>query len=399
MKEIYRWGRRFLAKIWLKVHPSVFIIGVTGSYGKTNTTTAIATVLAQKFKTLQTDLNLDTIYNLPTTLLKLRGQQKLVLEYGIDHRGEMDDHLFLVKPQMGVITGINPTHSDPELLGSLENIIKEKGKLIAVLGKDDYALLNYDDGKVRGMAKLTKARVVWYGQNLKCDYRAEKIKVGLKGTSFDLVNGEKKIRLKTGLVGRHFVYACLAAAAAGRLSGLSWQRIKKGLSRLKPLKGRLSVEKGPRGAILLNDSLRANPASTMAGLQVLTELKAKKRKIAVLGEMGELGEMKEAGHREVGRFAAKSKPDYLIGVGPLTKYILEEAKGVKSFWAKDVAAAAAALGRILAKEDMLYVKGSLLKHLERILLILKKQKVGCRVVSCHFYRHCATCSYLKSGLK
>jgi UDP-N-acetylmuramoyl-tripeptide--D-alanyl-D-alanine ligase len=356
--------------------------------------------LTQKFKTLQTDLNLDTLYNLPITLLKLRPwHQKLVLEYGVDHRGEMDRHLSLIKPQIAVITGINPTHSEPELLGSMANIVKEKSKLLTSLPPSGYAILNYDDEKVRAMAGATKAKVIWYGLTNKADYGAEKIRVSFKGTNFDLVNKEKRIRLTTGLVGQHFVYACLAAVAVGRLSGLSWENIRTGLAWLRPLKGRLSLEKGPRGSILINDCLRANPASTMAGLQLLKDLKTKSKKIAVLGEMGELGETKEENHREVGRFAAKNQPDYLIGIGPLTKYLLAEARDVKSFWAKDVSEAAKILAKILKKGDLFYLKGSLLRHLERVLLILRRQKVSCRVISCHFYHPCQTCSYLASGLK
>ena len=132
-KQPFHQARRVLAKTWLKFFPNLTIIGVTGSYGKTNTTRAIAQVLAEKYQTLQTDLNLDTVYNLPITLLHLRpGHQKLVLEYGVDHQNEMEQHLSLVKPSIAVVTGINPTHSEPELLGSVSGIIREKSKLLAV---------------------------------------------------------------------------------------------------------------------------------------------------------------------------------------------------------------------------------------------------------------------------
>lgn len=98
LKIIFHQSRRLLAKFWLKLNSQVTVIGVVGSYGKTNTTRAISVVLSSKYKTLQTDLNLDTIYNLPITILKLRPfHQKLILEYGVDHRGEMAFHLSLAK--------------------------------------------------------------------------------------------------------------------------------------------------------------------------------------------------------------------------------------------------------------------------------------------------------------
>jgi len=403
-KQPFHFLRRKAAKLWLKFFPNLTIVGVTGSYGKTNTARAITQVLSEKFPTLQTDLNLDTVYNLPITILRLRPKHRaLVLEYGVDHKNEMDYHLSLVRPQISVITGINPTHSDPELLGSLGGIIEEKSKLLRVLSKDGWAILNWDDKKVRKMRKATKAKIIRYGTSFECDYQAKDIKVDFSGTSFTLCSQKEKIKIKTGLVGRHFVLNCLAAAVVGKIKGLSWEEIKKGLAKLKPLIGRLSIEKGPRGSILLDDHLRANPASTLAGLQALVDLPTKGKRIAVLGEMGELGDSAKKEHQRVGRELAKLKKiDYLISLGPLQKLTAQAAirAGMKKeqvFWVKDVSEAAEVLKKILQVGDLIYLKGSLLRHTERILLILKGKKVGCRFVSCHYYWQCQNCPCLLSG--
>ena len=407
-KQPFHQSRRFIAKLWLHFFPHLTIIGITGSYGKTNTTRAIAQVLSEKYKTLQTDLDLDTIYNLPITILKLRPwHQKLVLEMGVDHKNEMDFHLSLVKPSIAVVTGINPTHSEPELLGSLEGVIKEKRKLLQILPKDGLAILNWDDENVWKMARFTKAKVLKCGTSPKCDFWADKIKVDFSGTSFILHYENKKFAIKTGLVGRHFIHECLAAAAVGINQGLTWGQIKNGLSKLKPLAGRLSIEKGPKGTILINDVLRANPASTIAGLQTLVDLPtlraAQGRRIAVLGEMGELGELAQEEHRRVGKEVAGLKIDYLVSVGPLQKLTAVEAikSGMKKnqvFWVENVAQAARILERLLSVGDLFYLKGSLLRHMERILLILNGEEVGCKVTSCHFYHQCPSCPYLKMGL-
>ncbi|MGB9911170.1 MAG: UDP-N-acetylmuramoyl-tripeptide--D-alanyl-D-alanine ligase [Microgenomates group bacterium] len=405
-KQIFHFTRRILAKTWLKFFPHLTIIGITGSYGKTNTTRAITEVLSQKAPTLQTDINLDTIYNLPITILKLRPKHRyLVLEYGVDHKNEMDFHLSLVKPHIGVITGINPTHSDPELLGSLEGIVSEKSKLLKALSKTGWAILNKDDIRVLPMAKVTQAKVIWYGTSPKADYWAENIKVNFSGTEFTLCHQKERIKIITGLIGRHFVHACLVGAIVGRLVGLDWELIKKGLKNLKPLKGRLSVEKGPLETILIDDHLRANPASTQAGLETLSELPTKGKRVAVLGEMGELGVMAEKEHREIGKKIAQLKNiDYFLGIGPLQKLAVKEAEKLgkdknQLFWAKDVLEAGEILKKILKKGDLFYLKGSLLRHTERILLILEGKKVGCRVTSCHFYWQCQNCPYLQKGFK
>ena len=375
----FHFSRRILAKLWLMSHPSVTVIGVTGSYAKTNTTVSIANILALKFKTLQTDLNLDTLYNISTTILHLGDQKKLVLEYGVDHQNEMDNHLFVAKPSVAVVTGISPVHADKEHLGSLEKIITEKTKLVTVLPKSGFAILNWDDSNVRRMSQASSAQIIFYGTDPKnCHVWADKVKVGFKGTEFDLHVRSEKIRMKTKLIGAHHVHNILAASAVALTQKMTLKEISKAVQKLEPLEGRLSVEPGPKDIVILNDSRRANPDSTIAGLQVLNDLSGK-RKIAVLGEMGELGRYDEEGHREVGRFIKSIKIDYIIGVGDSAKFIVEEAtksmKKDKVILAKDVFEAAGLLETILKKGDLLYLKGSLLKHVERIILLLEGKDV------------------------
>lgn len=405
LKNYFHQTRRWLAKNYLRLYPRLKIIGITGSYGKTNTTRAIAAVLAEKYQVLATDLDLDTIYNLPITILKLRlGHQVLVLEYGVDYPGEMDFHLSLVKPKIGVLTGFTPVHSDRQHLGSLKNIIQEKTKLLRSLPVDGWTILNWDDEDVRKVVLKLKSRIVRCGINkYKCDWWAEKIKVDFSGTEFMMGHHRESITVKTGLIGRHFVHACLVAAAAGDLLGLTLDQIKSGLEKLKPLRGRMSIEPGPRRTILLNDALRANPASTIAGLQTLAELPTK-RKLAILGEMGELGSFEKKGHQLVGARVAELKIDYFIGVGPLQKYAVESAlkkgrKKERTFWAPDVLGAANILKKILQPGDLLYLKGSLLRHMERVVLFLERKKIDCRLVSCDHYQPCYFCPRLVVGKK
>lgn len=405
IKKIFHQIRRLLAKYWIEVNPQLRIVGITGSYGKTNSTVAITKVLSQKYPTVQTDLNLDTNYNLPITALKVKPwTEALVLEMGVDHKEEMDFHLSLVKPQIGVVTGITPVHSDKEHLGSLQGIIEEKGKLLKSLPKDGLAILNYDDINVRNMAGLSKTEIYFYGKDkVNCEVWADKIKVSLKGLTFDLHHHQKTLKVVSPLIGSHHAYTCMVAYLVGNYFGIEDEKILKAFKLVEPLQGRMSLEAGPLGSILVNDARRANPASTIAGLNTLSDLPGK-RKIAVLGEMGELGSFSVEGHSMVGRELAKLKIDYLVAVGPLTKNIVEEAvksgfPSVNCFLVKDVVEAAKVLKRLLRKGDLLYLKGSLLRHLERIVLILNNENVSCRKILCHHYQLCPTCSNLKNSLK
>lgn len=379
LKNIFHLARRIAAKLWLIAHPKVDVIGITGSYGKTNATVAVFTVLSQKFKTLATDLNLDTRFNIPITVLKVGEHEKLVLEYGVDRIGEMDYHLFVAKPRVAVITGITPVHADPSHLGSLENIIKEKSKLAAAVAEDGWVIVNWDDVNARKIAEVARGKVIFFGRNrYHCQFWASHVKTNFKGTSFKLHFRGSSHSVKMPLIGRHHIYTATAAAIVGIISGMKWKEVTSGLTQLLPLDGRGNLVPGPKETIILDDSRRANPASTVAGLQTLADLSAK-RKIAVLGEMRELGKYEEEGHRNVGWKVAELKPDYVICVGAPTKYIAQEAtKGMKKdrvIWVKDVFEAAGVLSGILRKGDLWYLKGSLLKHLERIPLIIEGKDV------------------------
>lgn len=388
-RPFFHTSRRLLAKLWLQSHSKTTVIGVTGSYGKTNTVAAIEAVLSQKFKTLSTDINLDTTFNIPITILKLTSQEKLILEYGVDHIGEMNRHLSLAKPKIAVVTGISPVHADKAHLGSLENIIKEKSKLVKAIPKDGFAVLNYEIPEVRRMGDECKGKVIFYGfDKNRASVWANRIKLTASGLEFNLHHKDELVKVKTNLIGTAFVENCLAAAAVGIVSGLELSLIARGLESLKPMEGRMSIEAGPKGTVLLNDSRRANPASAIAGLQTLKEYPAK-RKIAVLGEMGELGDWEEKGHRQVGREVSLIKPDYLVAVGPLTKYIVEEAeKSMKkgsAIWVNNVFEAAGVLANLVHAGDLIYLKGSLLKHLERIPLIMEGKEVDTDEIASHRY--------------
>ena len=229
------------------------------------------------------------------------------------------------------------------------------------------------------MSQASPAQVIFYGTDPQnCQVWADKVKVSFKGTEFDLHIQGEKIRMRTKLLGSHHVHNLLAATAVGLTQRMTLKEIAGAIQKLEPLDGRLKVEPGPKDSVILNDSRRANPESTIAGLQTLADLPAK-RKIAVLGEMGELGRYNEEGHREVGKFIETVKLDYLICVGESTKFIIEEAKSYlkkdRAIWTKDVFEAAGTLETIIKKGDLWYLKGSLLKHVERIALLLEGKDV------------------------
>jgi UDP-N-acetylmuramoyl-tripeptide--D-alanyl-D-alanine ligase len=373
-KQLFHSSRRFLAKRWLSLMPALQI-ALTGSHGKTNTTYVLSKMLTAIGNTVVTDINLDTIYNVPITALKVMPWTRYaIFELGVDHPGEMDFHLQIVKPKVAIVTGIAPVHSDAEHLGSLENIVKEKQKLIAALPKEGYAILNYDDTHVRSMAAFTKAKILWYGTDKnRCNMWVDPktVKVSLKGTSFSIQGLTLNIDLQTNLIGKHHIYTIMAVystlQAISKLTHhvISINQLIKKVRNIQPLPGRMNIENGPLGTLLLNDSLRANPASTKSGLETLSEIDyAQGRKIAVLAEMGELEKPKEE-HQKIIEFLKKLKIDFVIAIGNLYP------QSSKVLHAKDVFEGAIILKKIINRGDLIYLKGSLYKQVGRVLEPLK----------------------------
>lgn len=412
LKNIFHFSRRLLAKYILKLFPSVTIIGVTGSVGKTTTKEMIFTVLREEFRVIKTKDNLDPIFNIPLTLLKINPFTKMVvLEMGVDHFGDMDKYLWLVKPSIGVVTGIYWTHT--EFLKNLAGVAREKGKLLEALSPEGWAVLNWDEKRTREMAKLTKASVFFYGTDEHSNLIAKDIKSSKNGLSFSLKqipkgrqkrassgeNCSQTIKINLNIIGRHNIYCALAAASVGIINGLSFTQIKRGLEKLTPLPSRLNILASFRGSTLIDDSYNANPAAVEAALETLKDYPGR-RKIAVLGEMKELGSFSQKGHRRIGKRVAQLGIDYLLVFGQKTSFIVQEAiKGRMKkdhIWqVKTIAEIGKRLKNLLQKDDVVLLKGSRFSHMERVILLLKEESVACNLVTCHQYTPCSTCPNLK----
>ncbi len=370
--------RFFVAKQYAKLFPRSIFIGVTGSVGKTTTTNACKAVLDEKFITLATAPSLDTILNLPLTLLKVRPKtQKVVLELGIEYPGEMEYYLSMVSPMVGIVTKISLQHS--EFLGGIEKIADEKGKLIEQLSEDGFAILNYDDYPTRKLADKTKAQVIFFGTDpKKCHIWADKIQIRDLRTTFQLNYGVERVEISSNLLGHHQVYPLLAAAALGISQDLSLTTIKKGLEKLEPAEHRMQPVAGFNGSILLDDTYNAAFTAVEEALETLNRIPARRR-IVVLGQMKELGEYTEKLHRLIAQTIYKNKLDLVFLGGGDTQYINDELLNLgfnpdKIFYNLQNPQISSMLLKVLSKGDVVLVKGARTVLLGEVVKRLAKRK-------------------------
>jgi UDP-N-acetylmuramoyl-tripeptide--D-alanyl-D-alanine ligase len=213
-----------VAKAW-RTQFNIRIIGITGSVGKTSTKELTYSVLSQRYNTLKSPGNKNSIIGLPPVLLDLRPEhERAVFEMSMYVQGEIARLCELAPPAVGVVTIIGPVHL--ERAGSMEAIVAAKQELVEALPTDGVAVLNKDDERVMSMVPHTPARIFTYGLDDSADLWADDIhSMGLDGMRFTLHYGGEALRVQVPLIGRHSVHTALRATAVGLIEGLAWEEI------------------------------------------------------------------------------------------------------------------------------------------------------------------------------
>lgn len=299
----------------------------------------------------------------------------LVLEMGADKIGDIAYLVSFVRCYIGVITAIGAIPVHVEFFQGAEQVAQEKANLIKDLDKDGWAVLNFDDERVRAMAGKTKAKVFGYGFHPDADLQASQLEAHLEDLSqaamnfkVDYLGSNVPIRL-TGLLGTHQISPVLAAIAIGLIFKMNLVEISQALKNYQLPAGRLRLLKGIKNSWVIDDTYNASPSATLAALEVLA--KTKGRKIAVLGDMLELGSFSEEAHRQVGAKVAQNV-DLLLTVGERSLFIVEQARkgGLtedKIFHFANSEEAARVLQNLIQEGDIILVKGSQSIRMEKII--------------------------------
>ena len=348
------------------------VVAVTGSNGKTTTKEMVANVMAQRWKVLKTEGNLNNRLGVPQTLFRLNGRHEgAVIEMGVDRVGQTTRLCEMARPTIGIITNIGPDHL--EFFGSMEGSAQSKAELLDLLPADGTAVLNADDPYYDYLASRATCRVVSFGFSSKADVRATDVKSdGRNGTIFRLML-PGKVRhtiVRMHVQGSHNVTNALAAAAVGSVLGLPGGVIAQGLSCFRPAAMRSQVFLS-HGVTVINDCYNANPASMKAAVQLLAQRGEGRHTIAVLGDMLELGANAVPMHEEVGGFVAQQGIDQLIACGVLGRSLATGAERAgldrtRIVLAQDAAAATVAVKAVVKSGDVVLVKASRGMKLEQV---------------------------------
>ncbi len=391
--DMASWHRRAFA---------IPVVAVVGSNGKTTTKNLVASVLAARFRTLFSEASYNNEIGVPLTLLGLEGaHEAAVVEAGTNHPGELVPLLEMIRPTVGVLTGIGREHL--EFFGDLDGVLDEEGVIGEHVDGGGVLVVNSDAPGIERVIGRARVPVVRVGCGVSAEWRVLSAVVGDEGTEFAILAPVREYegKYKLRLLGKHqAVNAALAVAVGARL-GLSRDEIVSGLLLCGAAAHRMQMLRFG-GVRVLDDTYNANADSMRAALDTLKELPCKGRRIAVLGEMCEQGSKSEALHAEVGGYAVSAGVSHILAVGRWARVYGEAARRagpVEVLEFDDKGAAAGALCDFVRDGDLVLVKASRVMRMEDIVEAVRLRWEGAGGSDCAGGDRDSECGCLRSDAK
>ncbi|NLQ45272.1 UDP-N-acetylmuramoyl-tripeptide--D-alanyl-D-alanine ligase [Streptococcus mutans] len=338
----------------------VDVIAVTGSNGKTTTKDMIATILATTYKTYKTQGNYNNEIGLPYTVLHMPDDtEKIVLEMGQDHLGDIALLSNLTHPHIAVVTLIGEAHL--EFFGSREKIAE--GKMQITQGMDGHGILIAPADKIINSFLPEKQKVIRFGADE--DIFVTELEEHKNYLNFKTNFLDNEIKLP--VTGKYNATNAMIASYVGKLLNVSEEKIISALAQLNLTRNRTEWKKAANGADILSDVYNANPTAMKLILETFSSIPANNggKKIAVLADMKELGDSELALHAAMIASLDPAVIDRIFLFGPLMQALADEVAQVYSVgkWyyftqADQVDELTEQIQKVLGPNDQILLKGS-----------------------------------------
>lgn len=240
-------------------------IAVTGTHGKTTTSSMIAAVF--EYAGLEPTIVIGgDLYDLGSNG-KLGSGEHVIVE-----ACESDESFLNLEPCSEVVTNIEADHLD--IHGSLEHIAESFRKFMAMIPPDGFLITCWDSRTVREVSADVGREYISYGFNSGADYTARDIQAHEHAVSFTAdCRGRSLGRFDLQLPGRQNALNALGCIAASEATGIDPERIREALASFRGVKRRFEILGVVNGAIVVDDyahhptEIRATLAAAQAGWQ------------------------------------------------------------------------------------------------------------------------------------
>ncbi|MBP3461378.1 MAG: UDP-N-acetylmuramoyl-L-alanine--D-glutamate ligase [Bacilli bacterium] len=231
---------------------STKIIGVTGSNGKTTTTTMIYEILKEKYDNVYLGGNIG--YPLAQIVKDIKENSILVMEIS-DH--QLCD-MYKFKTNISLL--LNLVHAHIDFHGSYERYMEMKKRIFNNHTEEDIAILNYDNNDVMNLTKNIKSKKQYFSKNQKKNCYIENNAIYYEDE--EIVKLEE-IKIK----GMHNYENIMAAILVLKIFDVENELIKKYLSSFNGVEHRIEYVKELNGRVFYNDSKATNNAATITALK------------------------------------------------------------------------------------------------------------------------------------
>lgn len=297
------------------------IIAITGSAGKTTVKTLLSAILRENWVVFESNT-----YNNTTNKTKEHAKRisfihrAAVLEYGMAYPGVLTEHCNILRPNIGIITGIGLAHIG-NFEGSIEKLAAAKSELLKGVHPSGLFFINADDENSKLIPINTfTGKLFTVGIDVNSDYRGTNVEYTLDGMTFNVNLDGEVHSFVCPMLGKHNVYNSLFAIGVAHQLGFSPLDMHNGLKNAKIPEHRLNIHRLQNGITVIDDTVHAHPPAMKAALDVLSAI-GKKSKIAILGSMPELGDEIDEYHKDLGVYVASKGIDFLYTYGNISRNI------------------------------------------------------------------------------
>ncbi len=341
----------------------LYVIGITGSNGKTSTKNMLAAILSADAPTVFPRDSFNNHVGLPMTVLQLALDTKyLILELGASGLGSILRLASWTRPDIGVQLKVGMAHVGE--FGGIETTAIIKAEMMPFISK--IAILNQDDPVVSDYQVESGVVSRSFGASASADYLLIDVDISLQGTQIKFrYPDSEEVLVSLKILGEHQAMNMAAALAVADQLGIKRTTAVLELEKLEIAeRWRMQPIWAASGALIINDAYNASPDSMKAALQTLAVIgRQGHRTIAVLGEMAELGPESRESHDAIGRLVVRYNIDMLFVVGEAAKLIhmgamFEGSWAGESAYFGSISEAFEAISGKLTKGDVVLVKSS-----------------------------------------